>query len=376
MVNVRSRGRAIAVALSCGGVCGLASAQEYQVVSAGPASWVSSRAFGINDRGLVVGGGLNSSAQSRAFAFSLQDGARMLPTDVSVAYAAQNDGTIIAQGLGSRSYIVTGTTLTPIPGLDGTFTNVFAFDINAAGVIVGSGREDNPPVETRAFSWDQTSTPVPLGTLGGLNSIAYGINDAGQIVGTSLDGASLPLPFLYGSGVLTDLSAGEGGAAYAINSFGQIAGNIGGEAFIRTGGTNQLLGSLGAEIESNAWAINDAGVAVGESDGRAFVYRAGTLVDLNTVIPANSGWVLEAARGINNYGEIAGIGRQGGRTRAFLLLPTCRADYNQDGQADFFDYLDFAIAFADEGPRADFNRDDQVDFFDFLDFVAELARCG
>jgi len=47
----------------------------------------------------------------------------------------------------------------------------------------------------------------------------------------------------------------------------------------------------------------------------------------------------------------------------------CRADFNGDNQADFFDYLDFAQAFDAEAPEADFNGDNQVDFFDYLDFV-------
>jgi hypothetical protein len=50
--------------------------------------------------------------------------------------------------------------------------------------------------------------------------------------------------------------------------------------------------------------------------------------------------------------------------------PDCPADLNDDGQADFFDYLDFARAFSDGSPRADFNEDGQVDFFDYLDFAA------
>ncbi|MDX2148679.1 MAG: alkaline phosphatase family protein [Planctomycetota bacterium] len=48
----------------------------------------------------------------------------------------------------------------------------------------------------------------------------------------------------------------------------------------------------------------------------------------------------------------------------------CRADFNQDDQADFFDYLDFVQAFAAEDPAADFNADGQVDFFDYLDFAS------
>jgi fibronectin-binding autotransporter adhesin len=48
----------------------------------------------------------------------------------------------------------------------------------------------------------------------------------------------------------------------------------------------------------------------------------------------------------------------------------CQADFNNDGTADFFDYLDFVAAFDAEDPSADFNNDGTVDFFDYLDFVA------
>jgi hypothetical protein len=50
--------------------------------------------------------------------------------------------------------------------------------------------------------------------------------------------------------------------------------------------------------------------------------------------------------------------------------PGCSADFNADGQLDFFDYLDFAQAFASDDPSADFNTDGQIDFFDYLDFAA------
>jgi hypothetical protein len=48
----------------------------------------------------------------------------------------------------------------------------------------------------------------------------------------------------------------------------------------------------------------------------------------------------------------------------------CRADFNNDGTSDFFDYLDFVSAFDSENVSADFNNDGTVDFFDYLDFVA------
>ena len=46
------------------------------------------------------------------------------------------------------------------------------------------------------------------------------------------------------------------------------------------------------------------------------------MTDLNSLIPAGSGWVLEAAKAINNAGQIAGFGMINGAEHAFLLSPT------------------------------------------------------
>jgi len=51
----------------------------------------------------------------------------------------------------------------------------------------------------------------------------------------------------------------------------------------------------------------------------------------------------------------------------------CPADFNRDGVADFFDYLDFVAAFSAGAAGSDFNADGTVDFFDYLDFVAAFS---
>src|SRR4051812_49702706 len=45
----------------------------------------------------------------------------------------------------------------------------------------------------------------------------------------------------------------------------------------------------------------------------AFVSTGAGMVDLNTLIPAGSGWVLNEARDINNSGQIVGGGIIGGQ---------------------------------------------------------------
>lgn len=49
--------------------------------------------------------------------------------------------------------------------------------------------------------------------------------------------------------------------------------------------------------------------------------------------------------------------------------PYCIADFDRDGEVNFFDYLDWTSAFAIQDLSADVNHDGFLDFFDYLDFV-------
>jgi probable HAF family extracellular repeat protein len=88
----------------------------------------------------------------------------------------------------------------------------------------------------------------------------------------------------------------------------------------------QDLGTLGGAY-SSAHGMNNAGQVVGDSNTsagytRAFLYSDGQMVDLNSLIPSDSGWTLQSAEAINNRGQIAGYGTHNGEgQRAFLLTP-------------------------------------------------------
>jgi probable HAF family extracellular repeat protein len=178
-----------------------------------------------------------------------------------------------------------------------------------------------------------------LGTLGGTDSQANGINDSGQVVGWSADNIGHQRAFLYKDGVMKDLGTLGGGSnswANGINASGQVVGysdTSSGDyhAFLYENGVMKDLGTLGGS-SSHAMNISASGKVVGwsyTSNGaqHAFIYDASAatpkMEDLNTLIPADSGWTLTSASAINSDGQIAATGHKDGvGTHAFLLSPT------------------------------------------------------
>ena len=175
---------------------------------------------------------------------------------------------------------------------------------------------------------------LDLGTFGGDSSAGSAVNDNGQVAGYVYRSDGAFHAFTSQGQRLTDLGTlgGDFSAAYAINSVGQIAGeaytaqNMGTHAFLYSGGRMIDLGSLGSY--ARALAINGNGVVVGQSDVpsksysmvyHAFIYSGGKMRDLNSMIGSGSGWVLNAATGINDAGQIVGYGTKNGHQRAFLL---------------------------------------------------------
>jgi probable HAF family extracellular repeat protein len=107
------------------------------------------------------------------------------------------------------------------------------------------------------------------------------------------------------------------------------------QAFLYSAGSMYALGTLtalgGTDTPSAAISVNSSGVIVGYSggtDSRAWVGvptqpngTNGQMTDLNSLIPAGSGWVLTSASGINDAGQIVGTRTMNGVQRGFLLTP-------------------------------------------------------
>jgi probable HAF family extracellular repeat protein len=119
-------------------------------------------------------------------------------------------------------------------------------------------------------------------------------NNAGDIAGESATGAlNTAHGILYSGGKMIDLGTlattpDREGLATSLNNFDQVVG----------------------------WSITDNG------HQHAFVVDHGAMTDLNSLVDPSLGWELYYANGINDAGQIVGIGAvPSGTVDSFLLTP-------------------------------------------------------
>jgi len=101
------------------------------------------------------------------------------------------------------------------------------------------------------------------------------------------------------------------------------------EAVLWQNGVASGLGFLPGDVVSIGSAISDTGLVVGQScdsngNCRGFLWRGGVMMDLGTLIPADSTLDPLDPTGINSRGQIVGLGVQinTGELHGFLLTPT------------------------------------------------------
>jgi probable HAF family extracellular repeat protein len=178
--------------------------------------------------------------------------------------------------------------LPPFPG----DTEAVTAGINDPGEVVGTSGNCSGPIE--AVLW-RNGAPINLGNLGGaVFNIAFGINNRGHVVGQS-----------------------------------DLTGDTTHHAFLWTEDDGmQDLGTLPGIPGSLASSINNKGQVVGFSDdfkGNTvpLIWQNGTMTNLNTLIPPNSPMFLIEALGINDRGQIAGYGllTAKGEVHAFVATP-------------------------------------------------------
>jgi len=312
-------------------------APEYEVIDLGTLGGPSANALGINNAGQVVGEADTAEGLRHPYVWDsgvMTDLGTFNDGRLGSAWAVNEQGQVVGfseiAAFGDwHAFLWDGGGLIDLGTLGGDESE--AYGINALARVVGNS---NPAgsLSYHAFLW-QGGEMTDLGTLGGTHSIAFAINDAGQVVGRSFTGTA-EHAFLWDAGSMTDLGTlgGDQSDARDINASGQVVGraqtaSFVGHAFLCEDGAMIDLAPPGDPRSSTALAINASGHVVGDVNEEltqfAFLWRDGKMRDLNDLIPADSGWTLLRANGINDSGQIVGYGWRDGFAgfRAFLLRP-------------------------------------------------------
>jgi probable HAF family extracellular repeat protein len=239
-----------------------------------------------------------------------------------------------------------------------TFPNL----VNQRGQVAGfSYTNDIPNLDDGLptldpFLWDPKTGMKDLGNFGDQAASVNGLNNRGEVVGGLwLPGNHQIHPFLWDGSKLIDMVAAPfGGSANGeagwINEAGEVVG-IAGLPLPCPGGQSQLqhaflwrngvitdLGTVAGTPNSQASFINSRTQIVGLSFAcdfsvfDAILWEEGSMVDLNTLIPANSPFHLYSASFIDDRGQIAAFGiLTNGDTHAVLLIPCVE---NRNGSSE------------------------------------------
>lgn len=337
------------------------AAQSYTITDLGVLKGDNeSSGFFINNSGEVVGCSDTETVNGypctgtvpgqRAFYWSASKGMKDLGTlsgaSVSGAVGVNDAGTVAGysnkKGQPATNFFAvqwsSSGEITNLGTLSGGASSS-AFQINSAGESSGDSFLSNGKVN--ATSWTG-KTIKNLGALpGSIFTAGLAINDNGYIVGESVFSYGPPFKshgFLWNGSKMKDLGTLSGGTtsmANAINSSGIAVGQSDGNSTRglwhavqwETDGAVKDLGVLKGGTYSVAFGVNDSDVVVGYGNistnaPHAMIWtETSGMKDLNSEIPAGTGWTLINANAINNVGQITGYGSKDGHNHAFVLTP-------------------------------------------------------
>jgi probable HAF family extracellular repeat protein len=308
----------------------------------------SSFSQAVNNRGQVTGLALNGIPDPFSFYYQFL---YCLPFSICPPNATQTRGFVWDDEGGMQDI---GTLGGP---------DAFPSVINNHGQIAGFSYTDSTPHASNGgfptlhpFLWEKGKGMKDLGSLGGTSTASVnGLNERGEVVGGSfLPGDQVIQPFLWDGEELINLAARPfvntlNGEASWINEAGQVVGDAGvpgvpgrctpvHHAFLWKKGVITDLGTLAGHDHSGATFINSRSQIVGKaapcdfSVETAFLWEDGSMVDLNSLVPANTDLYLFTASFIDDEGRIAAFGAlANGDTHAVLLIPCDENHSNIEG---------------------------------------------
>lgn len=289
-----------------------------------PAGAVGIEPQALNDAGQVVGRILFQASGSHAFLWTRTDGLKDLgtmpgsSTPDAMATAISENGQVVGWArVTSGDYHA--FRWTPATGMNdlGTLPGArhsFASGVNNAGDVVGSS---NASDGLRPFRWSAERGMETLTADAASFGQATAINESGQVAGVlTLPGDPYPLDYAgavmwTASGVKTDIVKCSEypdcqAASYAINSSGFVVGTTGSHAFIWTNEGMKLVPGVPTGGFSAALAINDSETVVGMVFGaaqRGFIWsQSGGYRELHAL---NDGAAITLTD-VNNKNQIVG----------------------------------------------------------------------
>ena len=279
-------------------------------------NWHWSNANAINNAGLIVGS--EGPDGNRGFFYSGST-YTLLPSPMSGASGVNGSGQIVGSdnSAENKAYLFSDGQVTTITGFK-------AMKINDSGEITGFRLGEYIPnigYSVRAVRYD-SGTQTDLGTLGGDDSMSFDINNSGVIVGASTtsghfnSNTGTVRAFRYEQGQMSDLgmlSGNSAAAAWGINDAGDVVGvNSGGghpAAVLWQGGDIYKVSDLAVDFQGAyipyANDINNKGQIVGwavlyEGVGGAHGFLMTPLPDR----PAGAGQSTWATDGSGSWGTI------------------------------------------------------------------------
>ena len=244
-----------------------------EIINLGTLGGSSSGANAVNNRGQVVGGALNA-----------------IPDPFSVGFP--NSAPLFFEATGfyfsstttqSHAFLWQDGAMRDLGTLGGP--DSVAWFVNERGQIAGQSYINAIPNPGTGFPTvdpfliGEDGKMVDVGSLGGTSSTLVGFNNKGQMTGTmTLAGDQAYHPFLWSDGLLTDLATfgGDCGQAHALNDAGVVVGwacdnQFAVFAFVWRNGVMTNLGTVDGDPCSVADGINSRGQVVGESSPSCFV---------------------------------------------------------------------------------------------------------
>lgn len=288
----------------------------------------------------MLTGAMLETSSAHAYAYKLTDLGSF--GDISGAYAISDNGFIVGEtytintGSLQATLFKTGSAPTTLnPSAYSSYSR--AFGVNTDGIAVGSAIFG--PTSNHAAAFTANAPAIDLGTLGGASSQANGINNLGQIVGSSNpDANSFARATLFEIGKtpidLGVLAGGNWSNATAINNLSQIVGASstywGNHATLFSIGATPIdLDPLGQFGASSAFGINDSGQIIGTGQSSIGDYSTGfrtvqrALLFSQNASPidlGDLGGTSSRTNGINSKGLIVGGSLVAGDTEMHAAL--------------------------------------------------------